>query len=424
MMTPRGMSVQEAYRLYRDGSLLVNRKYQRKLVWTEDEKIYLIDTILCGYPIPLILLAERPHLYESKKYEILDGVQRFNAIFSFIENYFSINGKYFDVSEFARAKQLADQNIFQIADQNEPLLDKDQCANFLDYQLAVTIFPAHTDEQVTEIFSRINSSGRQLSNQERRQAGIIEPFGELVRNISAELRGDASQEVLLLSEMPEISISPTKSKQKYGIDIDDIFWVRQGILSSKGLREGEDEEMIADIAVSILMNEPFPKSKERLDELYNKGGDRYQKAETALLHYSSNKLYNEIKQIFSIIKEAIEEYDDGPNALRNVVNPRIRNPIKTAFYTIFMAFYDLLVKQNKSPIEFREIIKSLRELQQRLTTDSHYVKPENRKNNINTTIGLIQEHFVYEEPPILGHGPSLTIDFENSIRRSRIETPR
>ena len=252
MMTPRGMSVQEAYRLYRDGSLLVNRKYQRKLVWTEDEKIYLIDTILCGYPIPLILLAERPHLYESKKYEILDGVQRFNAIFSFIENYFSINGKYFDVSEFARAKQLADQNIFQIADQNEPLLDKDQCANFLDYQLAVTIFPAHTDEQVTEIFSRINSSGRQLSNQERRQAGIIEPFGELVRNISAELRGDASQEVLLLSEMPEISISPTKSKQKYGIDIDDIFWVRQGILSSKGLREGEDEEMIADIAVSTL----------------------------------------------------------------------------------------------------------------------------------------------------------------------------
>jgi len=68
-MTPRGMSVQEAYRLYRDGSLLVNRKYQRKLVWTEDEKVKLIDTILRGYPIPLILLAERPHLYESKKYE-------------------------------------------------------------------------------------------------------------------------------------------------------------------------------------------------------------------------------------------------------------------------------------------------------------------------------------------------------------------
>jgi uncharacterized protein with ParB-like and HNH nuclease domain len=55
-ITPRGMSVTEAYRLYRSGSLLVNRKYQRKLVWTVSEKEKLIGSILKGYPIPLILL--------------------------------------------------------------------------------------------------------------------------------------------------------------------------------------------------------------------------------------------------------------------------------------------------------------------------------------------------------------------------------
>jgi len=110
------MSVQEAYRLYRDGILLVNRKYQRKLVWTETEKIALIDTILQEFPIPLMLLAERSQLHGTGKYEILDGVQRFNAIFSFIENSFSIDGKYFDVNEFTRAKQLVEQGIFSIAD--------------------------------------------------------------------------------------------------------------------------------------------------------------------------------------------------------------------------------------------------------------------------------------------------------------------
>jgi len=354
----------------------------------------------------------------------LDGVQRLNAIFSFIENNFPIDNKYFDVNEFARAKQLAEQDYFQIADKLELLLDKEQCANLLDYQLAVTIFPARTDEQVTEIFSRINSSGRQLSNQERRQAGIIEPFGELVRNISAEIRGDASKEILLLSEMPGISIAPTKSRQKYGLNLDDIFWVRQGILSRKNLRESEDEEMIADIVASILLNEPFPRSKERFDELYDKESDLYQKAETALLSYPTDKLYNEIKQIFSIIKEIVEEYDYGPNALRNIVSPQNKNPIKTAFYTIFMAFYDLLVKQNKSPVESKDLLRSLEKLQQRLTSGSHYATTEDRRNNINITIGLIQKHFVYEEPPTLGHGPSLAIDFENSIRRSRIETPR
>jgi len=51
-------SVQSMYRDYRDGKLIVNRRYQRKLVWTIEEKQKLIDSILHDYPIPLLLLAE------------------------------------------------------------------------------------------------------------------------------------------------------------------------------------------------------------------------------------------------------------------------------------------------------------------------------------------------------------------------------
>jgi len=47
-IAPRGMSIQEAYRNYRDGQLVVNRRYQRKLVWTTSEKAMLIDSILKG----------------------------------------------------------------------------------------------------------------------------------------------------------------------------------------------------------------------------------------------------------------------------------------------------------------------------------------------------------------------------------------
>src|SRR5437762_3171410 len=106
-ITPRGMSIQEAYRLYRDGNLQVNRRYQRKLIWTISEKQRLIDSILKGYPIPLILLAERPKSNGTGIYEIIDGMQRLNAVFSFIENVFPLNGEYFDILELARAKQLA-----------------------------------------------------------------------------------------------------------------------------------------------------------------------------------------------------------------------------------------------------------------------------------------------------------------------------
>ena len=100
-ITPKGLSVQAIYKDYRDNKLVVNRKYQRKLVWTLEEKEKLIDTILHGYPIPLFLLAERKDQKNSVYYEIIDGLQRFNAIFEFIENNFSYKGKYFDVDQLA-----------------------------------------------------------------------------------------------------------------------------------------------------------------------------------------------------------------------------------------------------------------------------------------------------------------------------------
>lgn len=423
-MIPRGMSVQEAYRLYRAGNLLVNRKYQRKLVWTEKEKVDLIDTILKQYPIPLILLAERIQSHGPGVYEILDGVQRLNAIFSFIENYFTVEGKYFDVNEFSRAKQLANQGVFKILDGGSVKLDAKECANFLDYQLAVTIFQAYEDDQITEIFGRINSSGRQLSNQERRQAGVVTNYSDFIRKIASEIRGDASKNILLLSEMPEISIESSRAKQQYGLIADDIFWVRQGILSSLQLRESEDEELLADLIVSILLDDPFKRSKEKFDELYDVDSDLCRAVENALLVYPPEKLENEIKQVFSILRELIEEYDSKPNALRTVVAPKSRNPIKTSFYAIFIAFFELMVKQNKSPTDNRKIMKALYNHQSLVTRSAHYAKSEDRKKNIDLTLGLIQGHFAYREPPALKHGPGLALDFENSLRRSRIETPR
>ncbi len=44
--TPRGMTVTEAYRSFREDLFIVNRTYQRKLVWTLEEKVKLIDSIL------------------------------------------------------------------------------------------------------------------------------------------------------------------------------------------------------------------------------------------------------------------------------------------------------------------------------------------------------------------------------------------
>jgi hypothetical protein len=423
-ITPRGMSIQEAYRLFRDGNLLINRKYQRKLVWTEEEKVRLIDSIMESYPIPLILLAERPQLHGHGKYEILDGLQRLNAIFGFIENSYSISGKFFDVSQLARAKQLSENGMFQINTDESKKLSPKECANFLDYQLAITIYPAMDEDQIIEVFGRINSGGKQLSNQERRQAGIINNFSELVRRISADLRGDISREVLLLSEMPEISIDTSRARQNYGLRAEEIFWCKQGVLTSSQLRDSEDEEMIVDILASILLEKPLARSKEMFDELYDSNSETYRSIQESFATYPIEKSYEDVKLTFSVLREIIETYSNETNCLRNVVSPNNRNPIKNSFYTIFMSFFELLVRQGRSPENYKKIMESLIGLQTEITGSAHYSRSEDRIRNVDKTTGLIQKYFIKKEPSALRHGPGLALDFENSIRRSRIETPR
>ncbi|WP_439381655.1 DUF262 domain-containing protein [Amycolatopsis lexingtonensis] len=77
-------SVQSIYSWYSEGKLFVNRRYQRKLVWTQVEKQKLVESVLKKYPVPAILLAERG----SGDYEVIDGLQRLHTLVSFIEGAF------------------------------------------------------------------------------------------------------------------------------------------------------------------------------------------------------------------------------------------------------------------------------------------------------------------------------------------------
>ena len=420
---PSGVSVQEIYRRYRENQIVVNRKYQRKLVWSETEKVCLIDSILKGYPIPLILFAEYAGEDGRTYYEVLDGMQRLNAIVGFLENEYPVNQKYFDIKQLARVQQAESEGLF-VGYHGEAVHTPQICANLLDYQLAVTSYKVESEENVFEIFRRINSGGRQLSSQEQRQAGVLCHFSDLVREIAADIRGDSTNEQVVLSDMPQISIGNTRENCRYGLNADNTFWVKQGIIAIQNLRDCDDEEIIADILISILLGEPFARSKERLDKAYDLSSDLYSQIEIALIRYTPEKLKSDVQNTFSVLKNCIESVSTEANYLRSVVMPAARIPIKNAFYTIFMALYDLLDKEDLSPFDNAGLFNSLHNLQSRIKVDTHYATTENRKQNIALTKGLMLPFFVKKEPSALSHGSGLALDFENSIRRSKIETPR
>ena len=416
-ITPRGMSIQEAYRNYSEGKFLVNRKYQRKLVWTVDEKEYLIDSVVNDLPIPLILLAQT----EDGKLEIIDGLQRLNAIISFIENRYTKDGLFFDVSQSSRARQSAELGLFEMETDKTKLLDSKRCADFLDYQLAITIYPSSDEKEITDIFGRINSGGKQLSPQEKRQAGMLDVFSNTIRKIASEIRGDSSRDLLNLSEMPEISIDSNREKIGYGLIAEEIFWCKHGIIWKKQLRDSEDEEMVLDIVATILNNEPLAKSRDLFNKIYTTDSKEHSELNTELLKYGVERLSHEIKVTFSIIESVFE--DQGTTII-NVVNAKSRNPAKESFFSIFMSFFYLVVNEEKSPAENDKIIIALKDLQKQMTSTANYSVSSDREKNINLTTGLIQKFFVKKDPPVLKHGAGLSLDFENSIRRAKIESNR
>jgi hypothetical protein len=56
-LSVRSESIQRLYDLYVNDRFRVNRRYQRKLVWTVEEKQRLIDSIAKDLPVPLFLVA-------------------------------------------------------------------------------------------------------------------------------------------------------------------------------------------------------------------------------------------------------------------------------------------------------------------------------------------------------------------------------
>ncbi|AFZ92803.1 GmrSD restriction endonuclease domain-containing protein [Bacillus velezensis] len=422
-ITPRGMSVMNLYQLYRNKCLLVNRKYQRKLVWTRSEKESLIDSVLSQYPIPLILLAEKGMSNKGETtFEIIDGMQRLNALFSFIENEFSVGGLYFDITQHPTANTLSKEGVFEpIQVEKSKLLDQKRCANFLEYQLPISTFQG-SEKEVIEVFGRINSNGKHLSPQEVRQAGITTVFSNLVRELSAEIRGDVSREVLSLTEMPEISINSKSIALGYGISADDTFWCNQGILRVSHVRNSEDEQLIADIILSIALNEPFSASKDNFDDYYQNDKKKLE-IESAIATYGKANLKNDIKLVFDAIQNMVSFGDQTErNYLKNLLNPTAgSNAVKEPYYTLFMAMYKLLIVDSEEPFIIDNILKSLENLASRIKSGKS-ISVANRKENINLTIGLIQDYFKKSTSTLRSSGV-LAIDFENYLRLSQVEPP-
>lgn len=418
-ITPTTLSVQTLYRMFRDGGFFVNREYQRKIVWTKAEKQNLINSILSEFPIPLILLSKRVRGGKSQ-YEIIDGLQRLHPVFAFIENAYALpDGRYFNTEHMPRAKQAAEDKQFTPIAGDVYYLSLDECAIISDYSIPVTTIERATGDAVISIFERINSYGRRLSEQEQRQAGLRSAFSRLVRRVSAEIRGDASDEVVPLKDMPLVSIDMPGQPGR-GIPAEESFWCKQGILRSTNLRDSLDEQVVADIIACILNKRPIQRSKASLDRIYTTSHADFSTMEAAIAKYGEDDLRRDIIAVFDTIKTICDTI--YPQGLRDAIFQGAHsNPISTIFAAIFLAIYELQIIEGRILADATKIADALPKLN--LRTRREAIDPEMRTANVNAIKGALQPAFAAKDSGSLGLGRPLVFTFENSLRRSLVETP-
>jgi hypothetical protein len=346
-LSVRTESIQSLYTRYRAHRFNVNRRYQRKLVWSVEEKWSLIDSILLSMPIPLFLVAETG-IGADASFEVIDGMQRLNAMFSFLENEFPVKGSYFDLDALADTKSLKDQHFLQ---QKHPILSRNASVAYSNYTVALSVYRSHDGAHVDEVFRRINSGGKTLSFQELRQAGTISPLADLVRTISSRIRGDSSPtDIVPLGKMPELSI--TNRDLPYGVTVEDIYWVRHGILRGDDVRTSDDEQLVLDILTDCIIHPFITGSRETRDSSYgfvskhieaNPHEDLSAKIDNAIEKHGQERLEERFMDAYDVVRAIIDAQDEKFGKLIGI---RRGGRAPRYFHCLFVAIFEMMFNDN------------------------------------------------------------------------------
>ncbi|MEV5264590.1 DUF262 domain-containing protein [Streptomyces werraensis] len=196
------------------GELELRPPFQRKPVWQTSQKAYLIDSILRGYPVPELYLQTSMSPEGDEIHTVVDGQQRIRACIEYLSGNFPLGdeaGEYAGM-HFGELDPGAKQQIFQ-------------------YKFLVRSLPSLDQEEIREIFGRLNRNNVALNRQELRQATY---WGEFI------------------GTMNEIA------QREY--------WVTSGLFTSNDIRRMLDVEFVSELTIGALYGPQNKKTS--LDEYY------------------------------------------------------------------------------------------------------------------------------------------------------------
>lgn len=258
-------------------------KFQRRSVWDPKARSYLMDTILQGKPIPKIYMRQLVNTRTRVTVrEIVDGQQRLRSVFDYLKDGFPI----LKVHSEANANKYFSE------------LDEDDQRSILQYEFTVDLLQDIPDDEVYEVFARLNTYAITLNAQELRHARHFGDFRTCVYLLSQEFL---------------------------------TFWSGSGIFTPKNILRMVEAEYVSDLL--IAMTEGIkPKEKRLIDKYYKEWDEKFPNRKTA-----EKRFRDVIDAIGGIMEDTLPE--------SNLRSTRLFYPFFLAVYHMQYGLPHLNVKQ-------------------------------------------------------------------------------
>jgi len=245
------------------GSLILGPDFQRKLVWKKQHKFAFIDTILMNFPFPEIYIASDELDISSlqSKELVVDGKQRLSTIVDYIQNR----------NDFQNQNRITPFDDLETSDKKE----------FLNYLITVKDLKDIGQDNIIEVFKRINSTNYSLNSNEILNA----EFGGGEFAIFCKQLID--KEYLITEK--ETSILVTEGIRN---DVADFF-ENNAIFSGNDIKRMFDSQYLMLIVSTILEGSYFGRSS-KINHYLEKYNDEFSNYQDIL-----NKILNSIKIVQS-----------------------------------------------------------------------------------------------------------------------------
>ncbi len=268
---------------YIEGTLVIKPPFQRKPVWAARQKCYLIESILMGLPVPEIYIQQMVPVEGRTKYAVVDGQQRVRTVLQFIGS--EIDPEQQDYNKFILDKLDVSSEWSNVSFEELIIAKKRE---FLEYSFSTRFLNTDSDEEVRDMFTRLNKYLTPLNAQELRNAMYSGPFVTQVERLA-----------------------------------DDEYWVENKIISAAQIRRMGDLEFASELLIGVLHG-PQGGSGKIVNEYYEQ--------------------YEDFDGEFPEQKRAIRLFEKTKRTIEKVL-PNIRQSRwsnKTDFYTLFVALAQLL----------------------------------------------------------------------------------